>query len=87
MISFKIALNNFSSPLVEVVVLWSEGLDQILVLSEYRDRNWIFSDSCGQNLKFPDFADRGNVSAAGATKVKLTETTGTEEKLIAVVEN
>ena len=39
MIIFKIALNNFSSPLVEVVVLWSEGRDQILVLSEYRDRN------------------------------------------------
>ena len=60
------------------VVLWSDSRREILVFSNCRDWNGIIWDCRCQNLVFPDFADRANVSATGATMRKLT---ATEEKI------
>ena len=68
---------------VEVVVLWSDGRDQILELPDCRDENWIFSDRLDQILVFPDFADRGNESETGATEGNLTAKGTTKGKLTA----
>ena len=59
---------------------------------EWRDWNWIFSDTSDKSLVFPDSADRGNVrnrldrkklTATGATEWKLTATGASDEKLTA----
>ena len=67
---------------VKVVLLWSDGSDNVLVFPDCCEKNWILSD---HRAVFPDFADQGSVSATGASEEKLTATGATKGYLTETV--